>query len=144
MSDNLVSKGNQTMKFGELMEHNMKNIFLQKLCTKYGGENSSRLFLKKRKKNGHISASAVWNFIQFAFVVYSSWGLPKYIESKVLTTCFYLLHTNFFQNIKRCLELVSLTSFHCLIVFTFWNIWQYVHCNSLLFTWWRHEFWNLP
>ena len=28
------SKGNQTMKFGELIEHNKRNIFLQKLCRK--------------------------------------------------------------------------------------------------------------
>ena len=26
------SKDNQTMKFGQLMEYNKKNIFLQKLC----------------------------------------------------------------------------------------------------------------
>ena len=32
------SKSNQTMKFGQLIEYNMKNIFLEKLCTKYGGE----------------------------------------------------------------------------------------------------------
>ena len=28
------SKVNQTMKFGQLIEHNRKNIFLQKLCGK--------------------------------------------------------------------------------------------------------------
>ena len=28
------SKGNQTMKFGQLIEHNKRNIFLQKLCEK--------------------------------------------------------------------------------------------------------------
>ena len=28
------SKGNQTMKFGQLTGHNKKNIFLQKLCRK--------------------------------------------------------------------------------------------------------------
>ena len=28
------SKGNQTMKFGQLNEHNKTNIFLQKLCGK--------------------------------------------------------------------------------------------------------------
>ena len=30
----LQSKGNQTMKFGQLIEHNKINIFLQKLCGK--------------------------------------------------------------------------------------------------------------
>ena len=28
------SKGNQTMKFGQLIEYNRRNIFLQKLCRK--------------------------------------------------------------------------------------------------------------
>ena len=34
--------------------------------------------------------------------------------------------------------------FHFLIAFTFWNVWEYVCCNYLLSSWWRHEFWNLP
>ena len=28
------NKGNQTMKFGQLIEYNKRNIFLQKLCGK--------------------------------------------------------------------------------------------------------------
>ena len=36
------SKGNQTMKFYQLMEYNKTNIFLQKLCGKCGRETSSR------------------------------------------------------------------------------------------------------
>ena len=38
----LQSKGNQTMKFGQLIEHNKRNIFLQKLCRKRGTETSYR------------------------------------------------------------------------------------------------------
>ena len=38
------NKGNQTMKFGELIEYNKRNIFLQKLCGKWGRETSSRPF----------------------------------------------------------------------------------------------------
>ena len=29
------SKSNQTMKFGQLVEHNKRSIFLQKLCGKW-------------------------------------------------------------------------------------------------------------
>ena len=36
------SKGSQTMKFGQLIEYNKRNIFLQKLCRKWGRETSSR------------------------------------------------------------------------------------------------------
>ena len=57
------SKGNQTMKFGQLIEYNMRNIFLEKLYTKCGGETSPRNFSEKIKLNISIGSS----FIQFAF-----------------------------------------------------------------------------
>ena len=44
--------------------------------------------------------STVWIFIQFVFIVWQSWGIPKYIETKVLTTCFYFI-SNFWKNKKR-------------------------------------------
>ena len=37
------------MKFGQLMEYNMRNAFLGKSYTKCGGEASSRPFYKKSK-----------------------------------------------------------------------------------------------
>ena len=37
------------MKFGQLMEYNMRNIFLEKSCEKCGGETISRFFSKKSK-----------------------------------------------------------------------------------------------
>ena len=36
------SKGNQTIKFGQLIEYNKRNIFLQKLC---GKKEAGRLVL---------------------------------------------------------------------------------------------------
>ena len=42
------SKGNQTMKFGQLIEYSKRNIFLQKLCGKWGRETSSKPFFKKK------------------------------------------------------------------------------------------------
>ena len=41
------SKCNQTIKFGQLIEYNMKNIFLEKLYTNCGGKTISRSFYKK-------------------------------------------------------------------------------------------------
>ena len=38
------SKGNQTMKFGQLIECNTRNIILEKSFTKCGGETSPRTF----------------------------------------------------------------------------------------------------
>ena len=43
------SKGNQTMKFGQLLEYNMRNIFLEKQNTKCGGETIPSGFFQKIK-----------------------------------------------------------------------------------------------
>ena len=42
-------KGNQTTKFGQLVECNMANNFLEKSYSKWGGETSSRPFSEKLK-----------------------------------------------------------------------------------------------
>ena len=39
------------MKFGQFIEYNMTNIFLEKSFTKYGGETSPRPFSGKLKLN---------------------------------------------------------------------------------------------
>ena len=37
------------MKFGELIEYNMRNIFVEKTYTKFGGETIPRSFSEKSK-----------------------------------------------------------------------------------------------
>ena len=49
LSNILRNKGNQTIKFGQLIECNMRNVFLEKSYTKYDGETSPRLFSEKLK-----------------------------------------------------------------------------------------------
>ena len=43
------STGNQTLKFGQLIDYNMRNIFLQKSYKKCGAETKSRPFSEKWK-----------------------------------------------------------------------------------------------
>ena len=43
------SKGNQTMKFGQLIEYNMRNSFVEKSYTKYAGETIPRPLSKRSK-----------------------------------------------------------------------------------------------
>ena len=81
------SKDNQKMKFGPLIEYNMTNIFPEESYTKFGGETSSRpVFLK--------TFAYLWinrlNVIMFVFVVSPSRASPKYIKTKVQTTCIKL------------------------------------------------------
>ena len=51
------STGNQTMKFGQLIKYNMRNIFLEKSYTKCGGETILRPF--SEKPNLSVSRSIV-------------------------------------------------------------------------------------
>ena len=45
----IKSKGNQAKEFDQLIGYNMKNIFLEKSKTKYGGETSPRPFFERSK-----------------------------------------------------------------------------------------------
>ena len=45
----LRSKGKQKIKFGQLIEHNIRNVFLNKSFAKYSGEASPRSCCKKLK-----------------------------------------------------------------------------------------------
>ena len=47
----LRSKDNQAMKFGQLIEHNMRNVFVEKSYTIFAGETIRRPLSKKSKLN---------------------------------------------------------------------------------------------
>ena len=42
------NKGNQTMKFGQLIEYNLRSIFVEKLYTKCAGGTIPRPYLKNQ------------------------------------------------------------------------------------------------
>ena len=102
------SESNQTMKFCQLIEYKMRNILLEKSCTKCGGETITRPF-SENQNWAYLWISSL-NFYTVYFYCISSWGLSKYIETKWQTTCFYLILT-FFKKTKRGVELVSLLHF---------------------------------
>ena len=66
------------MKFGHVIEYNIRNNFLEKLYTKFGGETIHRPFLKLQN----------W---AVCFHCLPSQGLSKDFETKLQTTCFYLI-----------------------------------------------------
>ena len=55
------------MRFGQLIEYNMGNIFVEKSNTKYGGETIARPSSKKSKLS-KISGSILESFIWFVFI----------------------------------------------------------------------------
>ena len=69
------SKGNQTKKFGQLIECNMKNIFLEKSYTKCDGETSPRPFSEKLKLSISLDQESKVSYNLFLF-----YAKPKAIE----------------------------------------------------------------
>ena len=90
------------MKFDQLIEYNTINAFLQNSYTKCDAEASSRPVHKKSKFSVFLDQKHEWNVIKFVFNVCPSRGLPKYVKTKVMITCFWLI--KLFQKIRRDLE----------------------------------------
>ena len=147
------STDNQAMKFGQLIQYNIKNVFLEKSHTKCDGETMPDPFLKNQNW-AYIWINSV-KFYTVCFYCKSSWRLSKYIETKLQTTCFYLIQSFFINHkvwnsfsawfLSKNIYLVILcyqTKFHCLIAFTSWDIGQYMYCNYLFPRPWHHKFWN--
>ena len=146
------------MKFWQLTAYNMKNIFLEKLYTKCGRETIPRIFSKKSKLSNPWINSL--KFYTVCFYCMPSWGLWKYIEIKLQTTCFYLKWSIFKKNKKRleyspslifymifeekyfCYSITGqISSPGCLYFMRYWTIcilrlfltrlWHYKCCNQL-------------
>ena len=59
------------MKFGQLIEYNLRNIFLEESYTKYGGETIPRPFFKKSKLSISLDQySKVLYILYSVFIVY--------------------------------------------------------------------------
>ena len=86
------------MKFSQLKEYNMRNIFLknhiqnvvEKLVPDFSINN----------QNEPISGSTVWGVVKFVFVVCPSRGLTKDITTTVLTTYLRLSYVKLFKKQK--------------------------------------------
>ena len=64
------SKGNQKMKFGQLIEYNIRNIFVEKSYTKYAGETIPRRLFKKSKLS--ISLDQYCKVLNSLFLLYAN------------------------------------------------------------------------
>ena len=150
MPNILRSECNHMMKFGQVIECNKKKYFSWKIIHKMWWRNKSETLFWKIKIT-HIFDSIALSFIQFVFIVYQFGGLPTFIETKLQTTCFYLI-LGFFKKIRRGFELASLPHFpyifwrklflfswpRFIVVFTSWDIGQYVFklfANHVVTSW---------
>ena len=60
------SKGNRTMKFSQLIEYNMRNIFLEKSYTKCGGDTITRPFYKSSNLSMSLDQ---WSKVLWAYLI---------------------------------------------------------------------------
>ena len=68
LPNSLRNKDNQAMKFGQLREYNMKNIFFEKPYTKCGGETSPRPFSEKLKLSISLDQHSKFLFSSFCCI----------------------------------------------------------------------------
>ena len=148
------------MKFGQLIKYNMRNIFLEKSCTKCATETIPRPFYKKSKLNASLDQYS--KVLYFVLIVCQVEGYQKYLKLSsrpfTFTSCKAFLKK---QNKKRsgtsfpasfstwfsnknfsAVIFYYLTKFQCLVAFTSWDIGQYVYCNRLLTRLPLQKFWN--
>ena len=126
-------------------EYNMRNIFHEKSYAKCGGQTIPGPFFKNQNWV-YLWINSV-KFYTVCFCCMPSWGLSKFIETKLQITCFYLI-LRLFKKTKRGLELVPLPHFlhdfkdkylSCYIILTdqislsdcfyFVKYWTVVYCN---------------
>ena len=101
-------KGNQTLKFDQLIEYKMTNIFLGKSCAKYGDETIFRPSSKRSKLSISLD--------QQSKVLYSLFLLHYQLEGcrnilKLRWRQLAFIYIKRFENAKRGLELVPLPHF---------------------------------
>ena len=139
------------MKFGQLIEYNVRNIFLEKSYIKCGRE---------KIKIERISGSIFYSILYFVLIVCQVEDYRKWLKLSCRLFAF-TSYKSFLKNKKRSgtslpvsfsawfykkyISIVIfyyLTRFQCLVAFTSWDIGHYAHCNSLLTKLWRQKFWN--
>ena len=81
--------GNQAIRQWNLVSLKEKSIFLEKWYTKCSGETIPRPFSKKSKLS--ISLDQLPKFFYRLFLLYAKLRAIKYIETKLQTTCFFLI-----------------------------------------------------
>ena len=98
------SNGNQTMKLGQLIEYNLKNILLEKSQTKCFEESIPRSFSGKLKVS--MSLDQQFKVLYSLFLLYCKLRAIE-IYRNYAADHLLLPHFEYFSKIKRGLELIS-------------------------------------
>ena len=91
-------RGNQRMEFGQLIEYNTRNIFLEKSYTTLGGETIPRPFCKNQNW-ARLSINSL-KFIRFVFVLCQVEGYRNILKLNCKPLAF-TSNNDFLKNKKR-------------------------------------------
>ena len=134
----------------------MRCTFLEKSCTKCGGENSSRSFFKKMKLSVSLYQQSevlhslcllysqvedYQNILKLAFITYKAFLNSRKRFGTSLSDSFstWFLKKKYFSYYALLLtDKISLSG--CLYIEILGN--TYMYCNCLFSSLWRHKFWN--
>ena len=148
------SKDNQTMEISQLIEYNMRNIFLEKSHAKYSAETNLGPFYKTSKLSLsfdqqsellyllYIQSESCQNISKLrcwpvAFTLFKAFLKIKKRSATNRPASFSALFLK--KNISHVI-FYQVTKFHYLTVFTSRHNGQYVYCNQFLSILWRHKF----
>ena len=141
------TKGNQIMKFGQLIEYNMRKKIFLKIIHKMRWRCYSQTPFLKYQNWAYLWINSL-KFYTACFYCVPSWGLSKKIETKLRKKILKLLpHTKLILK-KRGLELVSLHySWRKVFLFLYSIPDQISFSGCLYFVryWailWHYKFWN--
>ena len=128
------------MKFDQLIEYNMRNIFLAKSYNTCGGETFPRSFSKKSKFSMSLDQCSkvlhsffivclvedYWNILKLSYkpLAFTS---PKAFQKNKKRSVTSFSASFFARFLKKNISLVILfhvTKFHFMVVFTWWDIGQ--------------------
>ena len=89
------SQCNQAMKIGQLIEYNIRNIFIEKLYTKYGGEASPRPFHKNQNWT-YLWTNSLKCYKVCFYCMFKSKIYQNIFKRKCQTLAFILYKASFF------------------------------------------------
>ena len=136
------SKGSHTMKLGQLIEHNIWTLFLK---------NHTQNVVEKLYPDNFLK-SQNWPYLQINSLKFYAVCFGGY-RNVLKLSCRLLAFTSYIKLFFSSLILIfeeKYFSRHILLTDQIalsgclysWDIEQYVRCNCLLTTLWRHKFWN--
>ena len=94
------SQCNQAMKIGQLIEYNIRNIFIEKLYTKYGGEASPRPFHKNQNWT-YLWTNSLKCYKVCFYCMFKSKVYQNIFKLKCRTLVFILYKAFFFLKKKK-------------------------------------------